>query len=130
MIKYLLSFVAMSLMLSCGENVSEQGTNTIAAQPNTSGIDGKLLFTINCTQCHLPGKAFVGPPLAGAEKNWPDKQLLYQFVRNSADVIKKNEYAAGLFDKWKEAPMLPFPQLTDQEIDAILEYCNSTAVSK
>ena len=79
---------------------------------------------------HLPltvsllAKDFAAPALAGAEKRWENKALLYDFVRNSAAVIEKNKYAADLFEKWKQAPMLPFPQLSNEDIDAILEYCN------
>ena len=79
-------------------------------------------------QCHLPNKDFAGPALAGVEKRWKDKQLLYAYIRNSQEVIAKDKYAAELFKKWNEAVMLPFPDLTNAEIDAILEYCNQVGI--
>lgn len=78
----------------------------------------------------MPDKDFAAPALAGVEKRWADKQLLYAFVKNSQDVIKKDKYAADLFEKWKQAPMLPFTDLTNAEIDAIFEYCNQVAASR
>ncbi|RYD74334.1 MAG: cytochrome c [Sphingobacteriales bacterium] len=88
---------------------------------------GEHLFKVNCIQCHMPAKDFAAPALAGVEKRWKDKNLLYDFVRNSQEVIKKDKYAADLFEKWKQAPMLPFPHLSNTDIDAIFEYCNSVA---
>lgn len=117
-------------MISCGDGNSQHEAKTTDPAKNEAAIDGELLFKINCTQCHLPDKDFVGPALAGVEKKWKDKQLLFDFVRNSTEVIQKDQYAAELFEKWKQAPMLPFPQLTDEEIHAILDYCNSATVSK
>ena len=130
MIKYSLSIAAIILMFSCCSGNSQQQSDTRGAEKNETAMDGEQLFKVNCNQCHLPGKVFVGPPLAGVEKRWKNKQLLYEFVRNSNEVIQKDNYAAELFEKWNEAPMLPFPQLTDREIEAILEYCNSAAASK
>ncbi len=78
-------------------------------------------------QCHMPAKDFAAPGLAGVEKRWKNKELLYEFVKNSQSVIQKDKYAKDLFDKWKEAPMNPFPYLSNEEIDAIFEYCNQMA---
>ena len=119
---YILALTAM--LAACGSN-SERTSTASATQPDAPVNEkGAQLFKINCQQCHLLAKDFAAPALAGAEKRWENKALLYDFVRNSAAVIEKNKYAADLFEKWKQAPMLPFPQLSNEDIDAILEYCN------
>ncbi|MFT3979665.1 MAG: cytochrome c [Ferruginibacter sp.] len=120
---YILVLAAM--LASCGGNTDRGNTASATQEPVASVNEkGEQLFKINCQQCHMPKKDFAAPALAGAEKRWESKDLLYDFVRNSAAVIEKNKYAADLFEKWKQAPMLPFPQLTNEDIDAILEYCN------
>ena len=117
---FILSFVWM------GCNSNEKSTDVSkAGNPSISTVkEGEQLFKINCAQCHMPAKDFAAPALAGVEKRWTNKKLLYDFIRNSQEVIQKDKYAADLFEKWKQAPMIPFPDLTDRDIEAILEYCN------
>ena len=120
-------FAALLLLISCGGNsIENKDTGTKKANP-ANLAKGEQLFTVNCTQCHLAKKPFVGPALAGVESRWKNKGLLYAFVRNSAAVIKQDEYAATLYKQWNQSPMLPFPDLTDDDIQAILDYCNSPA---
>lgn len=118
-----LSFALILLsLIAC--NSSEKANET-PSKTETAVEKGAQLFKINCSQCHMPAKDFAAPSLAGVEKRWKDKNLLYDFVRNSPEVIKKDKYAEELFKKWKQAPMLPQPHLTNEEIDAIFAYCNS-----
>ncbi len=72
-------------------------------------------------------KDFIGPALAGVENRWKSKALLYAFIKNSEEVIRRDTYAKELFEKWKQSPMLPFPNLTDADIDAILSYVNASS---
>lgn len=115
-------FSLLFLLSSCGD---DKNAGTVAGDSETIEEKGAHLFKVNCIQCHMPTKDFAAPALAGVEKRWKDKNLLYDFVRNSQEVIKKDKYAAELFEKWKQAPMLPQPHLTNEEIDAIFAYCNS-----
>lgn len=125
-LKHVFCYAAVLLVISCASE--QKKAETIIAPP--SAINGHALFTFNCSQCHLPHKDFIGPSLAGVEARWKSKELLYDFIRNSAAVIEKDDYAKALFIKWKQAPMLPYPHLNDKEIDAILEYCNNAAAPK
>ncbi len=121
---------SLFLLFSCGNTDEKNNSNTASNDNNESGINGEQLYKINCIQCHLPHKDLIGPAMAGAESRWPDKKLLYEYVRNSQDVIKRDKYAADLFEKWKRSPMMPFPQLSDADIDAIFSYCNDVAATK
>jgi uncharacterized protein (DUF433 family) len=51
--------------------------------------------------------------------------LLYAFIKNSQEVISRNAYAKKLFEEYKQSPMLPYPQLNDEDIEAILKYCDT-----
>ncbi len=126
--KFLYFSVALIALLSCNSNSQQPAATTGNNNTSTSKNEaGEHLFKVNCIQCHLPNRDFAAPALAGVEKRWTDKKLLYDFVRNSQAVIKKDKYASDLFIKWKQAPMLPFPKLSDADIEAIFAYCNEVA---
>jgi len=99
------------------------GEKAPESAPVTS-FKGEQLFKDNCYQCHRPGMEALGPNLAGVKSRWKDAQLLYSFIRNPQQVIATNAYARALQEKYKGQLMLPFPQLQDEEIDAILQYCD------
>ncbi len=107
-------------LFSCSGNNGNSSETSVNAE-----VDGEQLFKINCAQCHRPSEDFVGPALKNAGQRWKDRNLLYQFVRNSQSVIQRDEYAKALFEKYNQSPMLPLPNLTDKDIDAILTYCNN-----
>ncbi len=89
----------------------------------TSAQDGKALFQTNCASCHNPIKDATGPALQGKSKEVPSKEWLYNWVHNSAAVIASGDkYANDLYNKWNKTAMTAFPNLTTQEIDAIIKY--------
>lgn len=130
--KFLFILLLSIFIIACNEQTPQQSSAEPVKETATVTLnaEGEHLFKVKCIQCHLPDRDFAAPALAGVEKRWADKKLLYAFVKNSQEVIQKDKYAADLFEKWKQAPMLPFPQLTNAEIDAIFEYCNQVAASR
>ncbi len=123
--KFSLFLLVWAILLACTNGQSAQKPEVIVNV--SSAIDGEKLFKVNCSQCHRPAEDFAAPALAGSKKRWPNKKLLYEFVRNSQDVIARNKYAAALFEKWNKGYMQPFTHLSDKEIEAILKYCDSRA---
>jgi cytochrome c551/c552 len=91
-----------------------------------SAADGEALFKANCASCHKPDKDFTGPALKGARDREPSKTWVYDWVHNSTELIQKDAYAKGLYAKWK-AQMTAFPNLKNEEIDAILDYVDKWA---
>lgn len=90
---------------------------------SASAQDGKALFQANCASCHNPLKDATGPALQGKSKEVPSKEWLYNWVHNSAKVIASGDkYANDLYNKWNKTAMTAFPNLTTQEIDAIITY--------
>jgi mono/diheme cytochrome c family protein len=95
-------------------------TNTVTAQ------DGKTLFNTNCASCHQVHKNSTGPALAGVEGRWETKEKLYSWIRNSAAFLKTGDaYANKLYLEYNKTAMNQFPNLKNEEIDAILKYINS-----
>lgn len=94
--------------------------NTLFAQ------DGKQLFQQNCQTCHAINKNLTGPALAGLEERgpWADRENLYKWVHNPAAFIPTTPYTKALQAQYGQI-MPAFPQLSNQEIDAIVDYINT-----
>lgn len=98
-------------------------TAALSFSINATAQDGKTLFSQNCSSCHSVKKDLVGPALAGTEDRWPDKDKLKAWIRNSQAFLKTGDkYATDLFNKFNKIPMNAFSQLTDAEIDAMLDF--------
>ena len=84
---------------------------------------GKQLFARDCAACHAINKIIDGQSLAGIETRVLDKKLLYSWIRNSEAVLKSgDEYFVNLSKQYNNVRMNSFPNLTDEDIDAILFY--------
>jgi mono/diheme cytochrome c family protein len=82
--------------------------------------NGKKLFIENCSACHgIRGDA--GFSHSGYPSMWPDKNKLFDFIRNPSEARKKNPYVQEL-DKTFGVQMTGSPKLTDEEIQSILDY--------
>lgn len=92
--------------------------STAYAQP-----DGKALFQSNCASCHNPIKDATGPALKGVTGRVPSKEWLYDWIHNSAAVIAKGDaYGNKVYKEWQMTAMTAFPSLSNEEIDAIINY--------
>ncbi|HEY4111973.1 c-type cytochrome [Puia sp.] len=88
--------------------------------------EGKTLFQTNCAQCHNPIKVLTGPALKGVTERVTDRRLLHDWIHNNTRVLASgNIYFNNLYNQYGKAPMNTFPGLTDQEIDAILNYVDN-----
>ncbi|MBS1588362.1 MAG: c-type cytochrome [Bacteroidetes bacterium] len=83
--------------------------------------DGKALFNSNCAACHNPIKDATGPALQGVDQR-REKDWIYKWIKNPSAVIAAGDpHAKELVDKYKIV-MTAFPNLTHEEIDAIIKY--------
>jgi len=87
---------------------------------------GQALFKVNCASCHNKNmKAdMTGPALGGVLERWDgDTTRLYSFIRNAQVYIDTaNDPYAIAIGEWDSSIMQSFPELTDEELDAILTY--------
>jgi mono/diheme cytochrome c family protein len=113
--------VFAGIVSSCSQSGKQDTSKTDAGEKP----DGRVLFSQNCASCHTIKTAIIGPALEGVESRWQNKQLLYNYIKNSQEVIKDDEYARSLFMKYNKSIMPPFPQLQDADITAILGYINA-----
>ena len=112
---------------------------TIAANPspsnsttikNTQLAIGKKLFKLNCATCHNKNMYddLTGPALANVSKRWEGREnILVEWIRNSGKVLASGDtYAVRLFKEWKTT-MPAFPNLTDEEVAALLNYIEANS---
>lgn len=118
--------VLIILFFAACNNPSEKTNEEIKkTEVEITKTDGEVLFKASCATCHKPNEKLVGPALKGVTKRWESKSLLYDFVRNSQEVIGRNGYAKKLFKEYNQSPMMPYPQLTDEDIQGVLDYCDA-----
>jgi Cytochrome c len=137
--KYLVYAVLILLLCAGAYFVIQKLSQTKIAESSTSRIidyeksidsmtkaesDGKILFMSKCTSCHAIFKndGDMSRLLGFTEREpWNKRQNVYDFIRNPAAFMKKNEYARNL-KKIYGSMMIAFPDLTNEEIDSICDY--------
>jgi len=92
--------------------------------------DGKSIFQNNCASCHSVTKDLTGPALAGVTTRgpWTDRKNIYAWVHNPSKFMASNTYTQGLKAKFGIV-MTPFADLSEKEIDAVIDYINKTAAA-
>ena len=93
-------------------------------------LRGKTLFLSKCASCHNLFKSMTGPSILEFEERgpWSDRQKLYAWIRNPALFAQTDPYTRELVKKYKTM-MTAFPELTDEEIDNIVEYISEARAS-
>jgi cytochrome c2 len=91
-----------------------------------AAAEGKTLFQQNCQSCHSLDKNLTGPALRNFTNRgpWGDKEEIYKWIKNPAAYMANDPYTKGLQQQYG-AIMSAFPQLTNEQIDAIVEYTNT-----
>ncbi|WP_373707672.1 c-type cytochrome, partial [Kaistella sp.] len=115
---YKRGLIAIGLLLSTSASIYAQG----------DAKNGEKLFKADCAACHALDKQLVGPALGGVvdrlktEQNL-DTDWLHKWIKDNKSLrASGDKYANEVFEKFNQTEMLAFPNLTDQEIDDILEY--------
>lgn len=117
-----------STVLSLGFIVLLTFSTSLKAQEGDATA-GKALFNANCAACHKLDAKMTGPALRNVEALLADKgkdrQWIYDWIHNSAGVIKSGDaYANALYNEYNKTAMTAFPQLSTGDIDNIIAYTN------
>ena len=87
---------------------------------------GENLFKTNCSSCHYLGpeeKKLIGPGLSDEIFEEYSVEWLYDWIRNSSEVIESGDkQAIAIYEQYNKAVMTAFPHFTDTDIDNILAY--------
>jgi mono/diheme cytochrome c family protein len=85
--------------------------------------EAKKTFNQRCTACHTFGKGVkVGPDLKGVGER-RERAWLIRFIRSSQSLIKSGDpVAVGLFREFKQERMPDWTDLSEPQIDGILQW--------
>ena len=88
---------------------------------------GEVIFKGTCAQCHSIFKDLVGPALKDLEKRgpWSDRKKLYAWIHNPPMFMYNNQYTKNLKEQFGTM-MVSFPNLSEKDIDAIVDYINTS----
>lgn len=116
------SSVCFFLIFSCTPEKQEFGRE-ISTDANQILI-GKALFEKHCSTCHNFNEDAIGPNLSGLTRQI-ETEWIKEFIKNPAKAIEsKDQRALELLAKFK-SQMPGFPDLTEQDLDAILSYLHT-----
>lgn len=91
--------------------------------------NGEKLFKSICAACHKLDAKLVGPALQGVTER-RDQAWLIVWIKDSPGMIKSGDkLAIQVFEENNKLPMIPNPQLSDQDIIDILEYTKGAPVA-
>lgn len=144
-INYIIQGFLLALLIPISGFIVKKISSTISVSQNTSAIidddvnlrsdalivaasKGKMLFFQRCASCHHVLKDGTGPALMGFEERgpWADRKNLYKWIRNPSEFLRKNSYTKALKEKYGSV-MTAFPDITDEEVDHIVEFINDYA---
>jgi mono/diheme cytochrome c family protein len=113
----------MSVIWACGNNNQKTMSDFKTADATTASA-AENIFTEKCSICHSINEDKIGPALSGSSARWGNKpEKLKAFIRNSQAYINTGDpYATKLYEKWNRSNMPAFPNLTNKELDALVEY--------
>lgn len=97
----------------------------VAGNLEEPAIDGEALFKTFCSSCHHPTQRLVGPVLEGIRER-RDSAWIINFVRSSQSMIEEGDSVANaVFMEFNQVPMPDHPNLTDEQINAIIDFANA-----
>lgn len=118
-----------SMQVFKGTETDSSGINWIEPSPvdttpqSKQWERGKLLFE-RCRSCHYIFKHSTGPALKDVEYREPwvnNRKKLYRYIRNWHAIAREDPSIQRVLN-YTPAVMQVFPNLSDQNIDAILDY--------
>jgi mono/diheme cytochrome c family protein len=90
---------------------------------NVNAQDGAALFKAKCAACHTVGtNKLVGPGLAGINEKRSQEWLLKWIKDAPAFIASGDADAIAVFEEYNKTPMLPFPDMSDADIIAVLDF--------
>jgi len=91
----------------------------------TNAQEGESIFNSKCATCHAPHKDMTGPKLFEVRQKWEEggamEGSIYQWVKNWQVAAATDPYAKEV-STWAPSAMTLFADLTNEQIDAVLDY--------
>ena len=111
----------------------EPKTEAVAAAPvqaDPKVEQGKALFQTHCASCHKLDKKLIGPALGNIADRRSMEWLKAWIKDNNALRASGDQDAIDIFNEYNGMPMTAFPQLSDEDIEAIIAYTTAGEVQQ
>ena len=119
----LLFSLAICLLYASCDTKEEEFGKKISTETNQI-LNGRSLFEKSCSTCHNFNEDAIGPNLSGVTRQI-ETSWIREFIQNPAKAIDANDTRAlALVAKYK-TQMPGFPDLSEQDLDAILSYLHT-----
>ena len=119
-------FICLKAFYSTPGQVPQMVLNDQQTTESSVYSKGKLLFQSKCAACHILARHATGPDLCSFESRgpWTERENIYQWINNPVEFMKKDQYTKDLRAGLGGLMMPAFPELTNADIDEIINYIN------
>lgn len=126
MYKYILSVMMLGMLASCGNSGSGESTGsgtTTAQTADNSGLSDNpvykkglgLIAKSDCLTCHKVDEPLTGP-------KYRDVANKYASYSDTIVPHLAKKIIAGGTGVWGQIPMIPHPQITQEDAEAMVKY--------
>ena len=113
-------------MKSIAKRISLITAISLITTVSVEAQDGEALFKAKCSACHTVGtKKLVGPGLAGISDKRTQEWLISWIKDSQALIASGDADAIAVFEEYNKSPMIPFADLSDADVIAMLDYIKS-----
>lgn len=118
------------LAYTSGESTEPKAAELASQEVDPKVAVGKKIFQTNCASCHKLDKKLIGPALGGMADRRSNEWLKAWIKDNNALRASGDQDAIDIFEEFNGMPMTAFPQLSDEDIDAIIAYTTAGDAKK
>ena len=105
-----------------GEPKEAASVAAVTQEIDPKVLEGKKLFQTHCASCHKLDKKLIGPALGNIADRRSMEWLKAWIKDNNALRASGDQDAIDIFNEYNGMPMTAFPQLSDEDIEAIIAY--------
>jgi mono/diheme cytochrome c family protein len=93
------------------------------AYAQADAAKGEAIFKSKCTACHKIDQQLIGPALGPQLTEETDDKYLIQWIQNNQALIAaKNPKALAIYNKFNQAGMTVFTELSDADVTNVIAY--------
>jgi mono/diheme cytochrome c family protein len=97
-----------------------------SAHAQADAAKGEALFKANCTACHKIEVQVVGPALGPTITDEKDDKFLVKWIQNNQALMASGDQKAkGVYNKYNQAAMTVFTQLSEADVMNIITYART-----
>ncbi|WP_419699876.1 cytochrome c3 family protein [Mucilaginibacter sp. NFX135] len=93
------------------------------AYAQADAAKGEAIFKSKCTACHKIDQQLIGPALGPQLTEETDDKYLIKWIQNNQALIAaKNPKALAIYNKFNQAGMTVFTELSDADVTNVIDY--------